>query len=356
MHRVLHVARIAAAAVLALSASAAAAPALQLLPQKSGTLHDLIGISAVSDQVAWASGRGGTFALTTDGGAHWRSAVVPGAEALQFRDVEAFSEQVAWLLAIGNGPDSRIYKTTDGGATWAQQFVGRDPKAFYNCLAFWSEGRGLAFSDSSGGRFPALRTADGKAWSEIGGRLPEPRPGEGGFASSGTCASALGDKHAWIATGASPPAGRVFATTDGGDHWTAHETPLRGGPMAGAFSVAFRDPLHGLVAGGELNGPADLDNVARSSAGGKTWTLTARAPIGTVFGIAWAQGKKGKAAHPAVVATGPGGAAISLDDGAAWTVLPGAAHYWSVAFADEHTGWLVGTGGRILKIELPARD
>src|SRR4051812_2834577 len=98
----------AAASPVALPAGASdaepAAPASPVLtPQKSGTLHNLIGISAVSDRVAWAAGRGGTFSITTDGGEHWRSAVVPGAEALQFRDVEAFSDRVAFLLAIGNG-------------------------------------------------------------------------------------------------------------------------------------------------------------------------------------------------------------------------------------------------------------
>ena len=328
--------------------------ALVLTPQKSGTLSNLIGVSPVNDRVVWASGRGGAFALTTDGGAHWRSGVVAGAEALQFRDVEAFSADVAYLLAIGNGPDSRIYKTSDGGKSWAQQFIGHDSKAFYNCFSFWSESRGIAFSDSVDGHFPGLRTTDGKTWVEIGQRLPAARATEGGFSSSGTCVATHGARHGWIATGASAPRARVLVTEDGGDHWTAHETPLRGAATAGAFSVAFRDPLHGLVGGGEL-GPAqaDLDNVARSSDGGKTWKLTARAPIGTIFGLAYARPRAAApVAHAIVVATGPGGAAWSADEGDTWTQLPGVAHYWSVAFADERNGWLVGTEGRILKIEV----
>src|SRR5437762_4598044 len=84
-----------------------------LTPQQSGTSNQLIGISAVNARVAWAAGAGGTFTVTTDGGNTWRAGVVPGAEALQFRDVEGVSERVAYLLSIGNGPDSRIYKTED---------------------------------------------------------------------------------------------------------------------------------------------------------------------------------------------------------------------------------------------------
>jgi hypothetical protein len=53
---------------------------------------------------------------------------------------------------------------------------------------------------------------------------------------------------------------------------------------------------------------------------------------------------------PAVVITGPGGAAWSPNEGDTWYSLLDVANYWAVAFANEKTGWLVGTGGRILKI------
>ena len=59
-----------------------------LTPQQSGTINRLQAISPVNGRVAWASGVGGTFVVTTDGGNTWRAGVVPGAEALEFRDVE----------------------------------------------------------------------------------------------------------------------------------------------------------------------------------------------------------------------------------------------------------------------------
>src|SRR5260370_42549161 len=86
-----------------------------LTPQNSNTTEGLIAVSPVNSRVVWASGRGGTFVLTTDGGATWKAAVVPGAETLQFRDVQGVSEKVAYLQSIGNNPtDFRISKTTDG--------------------------------------------------------------------------------------------------------------------------------------------------------------------------------------------------------------------------------------------------
>jgi photosystem II stability/assembly factor-like uncharacterized protein len=59
-----------------------------LTPQNSGTTNGLIAVSPVNPQVIWASGRAGTFVVTTDGGNTWKAGVVPGAELLQFRDVE----------------------------------------------------------------------------------------------------------------------------------------------------------------------------------------------------------------------------------------------------------------------------
>src|SRR5215510_3376554 len=87
-----------------------------LTPQDSGTTNGLIAVWPVNPQVVWASGRAGTFTVTTDGGETWNAGVVPGAEALQFRDVQGFSASVAYLMSIGNNPtDFRVYKTLDGG-------------------------------------------------------------------------------------------------------------------------------------------------------------------------------------------------------------------------------------------------
>jgi len=94
-----------------------------LTPQNSGTTLGLIVVSPVNSRVVWASGRAGTFVVTTDGGQTWRSGVVPGAAGLQFRDVQGVSDKVAYLLSIGPGAASRIYKTTDGGATWSTPAV-----------------------------------------------------------------------------------------------------------------------------------------------------------------------------------------------------------------------------------------
>jgi photosystem II stability/assembly factor-like uncharacterized protein len=327
-----------------------------LTPQDSGTTSGLIAVWPVNPQVVWASGRNGTFTVTTDGGQTWTASVVPGAETLQFRDVQAFSASVAYLMSIGANPtDFRIYKTTDGGATWTMQFENQNPNAFYDGFAFWTPLRGIAHSDSVNGVFPDLRTTDGMTWQDISNNMPPALPGEGSFASSGTCVTTQGGRNAWIATGVAAIA-RVLATTDQGNTWNAYDTPLFSSPSAGAFTIAFRDPFHGIVGGGDLD-PGDPNNArtATSSDGGQTWTLTTAPPVtGAIFGLSYV-GRTGRGAgdnvgRAVVITANDGGAGWTPDEGNTWFTLPDVNGYWAVAFASPKAGWLVGTDGRILKI------
>src|SRR4029077_16099330 len=90
----------------------------QWIKQNVNTTASLRGLSVVNEKVVWASGTGGTVIRTIDGGKTWNVITVPGSEKLDFRDIEAFDANTAYILSIGNGEASRIYKTIDGGKNW----------------------------------------------------------------------------------------------------------------------------------------------------------------------------------------------------------------------------------------------
>ena len=361
----------------------------KVTPQTSGTTQLLIDVSPVNSRVVWAAGTGGTFVMTTDGGEHWKSGVVPGAEDLQFRDVQGVSDKIAYLMSIGNNTtDFKIYKTVDGGANWTVEFTNETVNAFYDCFAFWTPDRGITHSDSVNGVFPDIRTTDGKTWHSISAHMPPALSGEASFSASGTCIATEGQSNAWTATGGGSIA-RILATRDGGNTWKAYDTPLLSSPSAGGVSVAFRDGFHGILGGGDLNSNTAAVT-ATSDDGGRTWNLTNKPPVqGAIFCLAYVRGMqplggnfggnnngegrggndaafdhghdndndRGDDLDRAVVITAEtepdfssGPAAWTPDEGRTWFPIPGADGFWAVAFANPHAGWFVGNNGQILKI------
>jgi photosystem II stability/assembly factor-like uncharacterized protein len=321
--------------------------AIGALDQPSGTDALLIGIDPVDESVVWIAGTRGTWLRTTDGGVHWEVGQVPGADSLQFRDVHALDRDRAWLLSIGNGSDSRIYHTADGGSTWSLQFQGDDPRGFYDCIDFWDADHGIVIGDEVDGAVSMLETVDGGArWTRVASsRLPAAQPGEGSFAASGTCLTTGPDGRAWIVA-SNPEHARLLRTTDYGISWAVDTLPLTVRAGVGPQSVAFRDGMHGVVLQGGADAEATDAGAAFSDDGGVTWVARTRPPLTVgVWGSAWVPGTT-----PAtLVAVSPSGAAYTRDDGRSWVTID-ANDYWTVGFASAGAGWAVGRNGRITKL------
>ncbi|MGA9389210.1 MAG: hypothetical protein WBV69_02070 [Candidatus Sulfotelmatobacter sp.] len=250
--------------------------------QTSHTTENLRGVSAVSQQIVWASGTHGTYVRTTDGGRTWIPAQVPDATMLDFRGVVAFSADEAFLMSSGPGEQSRIYHTADAGQHWRLQFTSSNPKAFFDSIAFWDRTHGIVLGDpipddSGQLKFQILLTTDGRSWTPVPpSQLSAALEGEGAFAASNSCLAILGsnDPSIWFATGGK--VARVFFSPDRGRSWQIFDTPItHGADSAGIFSIAFRDSLHGVIAGGDYKHPdEDGPNLAFTKDGGKTWTLS----------------------------------------------------------------------------------
>jgi photosystem II stability/assembly factor-like uncharacterized protein len=291
--------------LLLLLLAAAASAQSRLRIQDSHTTESLRGVSVVSREIAWASGTDGTYLRTRDGGRRWIPAHVPNAANLDFRAVVAFSAEDAFLMSAGSGDQSRIYHTSDGGRHWQLQFTNNNPKGFFDSMAFWDAKHGIVLGDpipDTAGKlkFELLETEDGEHWNPMPTAvLPEAVEGEGAFAASNSCiailtesrqivvAAPLGagqsrindgasapDSNIWFATGGK--FARVFHSPDRGHTWEVHDTPILHGPeAAGIFSIVFRNPYDGVIAGGDYKRPdADGPNLAFTHDGGKTWDLS----------------------------------------------------------------------------------
>jgi photosystem II stability/assembly factor-like uncharacterized protein len=322
-----------------------------LVHQKSNTTASLHGLSIVNANVVWASGTGGTFVRTTDGGETWQAATVPGGEKLDFRDVYAVDAKTAYLMSIGNGNESRIYKTTDAGKTWSLQYSEQNPKAFLDCMAFWNATRGIVVGDAVDGKAELLTTSDGGAhWTPLRPEsLPLAKDGEGSPAS-GTCIATYSEKgknetwHAWFVT---ENASRVFHTADAGKTWTASETPLVTGLNQGVFSIAAVDAGRLAIVGGDYDHPQMVKpNSAYTDDGGTTWIESSHRPAGYRWCVAIVPDTPG----PTVLAAGPTGMDYSNDRGKNWDQV-NEENANTIAFANAHRGWAVGRKGLILRFE-----
>ena len=283
--------------LLATAAAAQSGPRLEI----SHTTESLRGASAVSRQIAWASGTHGTYLRTTDAGRTWIPAQVPDAAALDFRAVVAFSADEAFLMSAGPGDQSRIYHTSDAGQHWQLQFTNTNPKGFFDSMVFWDPKHGVVLGDPIADdtaklKFELLETEDGQTWSQIpSAQFPEASTGEGAFAASNTCLAIVpnagpSDQNLWFATGGA--VARVFHSPDRGKTWQVFDTPILHGPdSAGIFSIAFRDPLHGVIAGGNYKRPKDDGpDLAFTEDGGKTWTLAPIKPQAYFSAVAYDRG------------------------------------------------------------------
>ena len=307
----------------------------------TGSEARLRGISAPSDRVVWASGTGGTILRTVDGGKTWERRAVPGAEKLDFRDIDAFDENTAYALSIGNGEDSRIYRTSDGGATWSLQLANKDPKVFLDAMAFWSADRGVAFSDSVDGQLVIFTTGDGRSWTRLpAASLPPAVPEEGAYAASGTNVAVYGSQHVWIGTSRS----RVLRSADGGRTWAAAATPIPTGSASGIFSIGFRDDRHGVIVGGDYQKVGEaVDNVAITSDGGASWTLAK--------GLTGYRSVVSHRANTTWYAAGPSGMDISTDDGKTWKAFSPEGFHTFAFVAGGRAGWGAGERGRIARLD-----
>ncbi len=324
-----------------------AAPAPVWTVQASGTEAGLRGVSAVDEKVAWASGSKGTVIRTVDGGSAWTAVPVPGEEAADFRDIEAFGPDDAVVMAIAR--PARIFRTRDGGKTWTRTFFDDSPGIFLDGMAFFDGLSGLAVGDPMDGRFFLIATSDGgDTWTPL---PPASRPaaaeGEAAFAASGTSLAVKGDM-AWLATGG--PVSRVWRSVDRGVSWEAVPSRLLEGPAsAGGFGAAFLDTRRGIAVGGDYRQEAaSAGNAAVSSDGGRVWAAVGeRRPGGFREAVAFVPGAR----PPVAVTVGPSGSDLSLDLGKSWTPIAGPAGFHSISFAKRgRAAWAVGRNGLVAKL------
>ena len=324
--------------------------------QTSGIDTDLRAVSAayspdskgVPQPVVWAAGSNGVILRSLDEGKPWKRLRVGDGDALNFRGVAAFDAETAYIMSVGNGAKSRIYKTTDGGETWKLQFTGPRKETFLDAIVCDSKTTCMVLGDPIDGKFLLLSTEDGELWKELPREsMPAALPNEGAFAASNSSLYLDGD-NIYFGTGGAAKA-RIFYSPDRGRTWTITETPIASGnASSGIFSLDCKNGRLLLAVGGDYNDPSRAFHSAayRHAApyfedGSETWQLSKQQPGGFRSGVANVDGAM-------AVAVGPSGEDISHDFGVTWRHTD-SLNLNAVTILDIANGWAVGPHGTIAR-------
>ncbi len=353
--------------------------------QQSHTTADLRGIHAVSEQIAWASGAGGTVLRTTDGGQSWQTcAVPPDANRLDFRGIQAFNANTAVVMSNGLGELSRLYKTTDGCKSWELVFMNPHPEGTLDSMQFQYKplpppqkgyfARGVLVGHPVGGEFAIYTSKDhGGTWQALPedesfspGPAAVARAGEHLFPESNSVLTATADEDSFaFVTGGEGGARLLYPDVHHEDFdfvsvkytFAEIKLPMPSGVTSGAISVAARrispDRVDLMVVGGD-SANERVGTAVFVKHGGPTLNVKK-----LVVGRASAaeqppSGYRSAVAYNAVanswIAVGPNGTDTSTDDGRSWTRMRPA----GTDMADADRNWhalslpfVVGPNGRI---------
>jgi photosystem II stability/assembly factor-like uncharacterized protein len=316
----------------------------QWVKQTVNTTASFRGLSVVNDKVIWASGTEGTVIRTVDGGKHWDVIKVPEADKLDFRDIEAFDANTAYILSIGNGESSRIYKTTDGGKNWKLQFKNTNEKAFFDALAcsdrYWCE----AVSDPVKALFLVIGTMDGglhwniQTWSGL-----YAMPGEAAFAASGTCFISSRNRLFLVSGGARTSVYQAMLLESDRTFHRSDTPVVAGSNGSGIFSIAMFDYKKGVIVGGDYEKPDEhTNNLGFTTDGGKTWKL-GTGLTGYRSGVAYVD-------KNTIIAVGTNGTDITRDGGKSWTKI-GTENLNAVQARGKRAVWAVGPKGIVVKMK-----
>lgn len=271
------------------------------------------GMSVVDDSVAWICGSKGTVARTMNGGKTWEKIEVKGFEKNDFRSVEAFDRNFAYIATTSE--PAALLITKDGGKTWNTLAQEEKKGTFFDALCCWDRAYCILLADPLERKFVLAKYIDGNFnLTDTAG--PSSYEGESCFAASGTCLRIDKRGRVWFVTGGTKS--RMFYSRNYGKDWTIFDLPLISGKSSqGAFSIALRDDKNAIVVGGNYTeAKSSVKNCAITKNGGKSWILPDVPPGGYRSCVEYISGKT-------FIATGTTGSDVTTDGGITWKNFDG---------------------------------
>lgn len=317
------------------SFSAVSQQKIEIISETKGL--SIRGLSVVSDKIFWVSGNKGTVGKSKDGGQTFEWMIVKGYEKSDFRDIEAFDENTAIIMAISE--PAYILKTIDGGKNWKTVYENNAKGMFLDAISFAKSGIGMVVGDAVGGKIFLAKSEDsGDSWQEIE-QKPASIGDEGCFASSGTNIVLHKNDYYFVTGGLNS---RFFK------NGIPSQIPIiQGVETTGANSIAVSENGKNIIiVGGDFNKKdSQTDNCLISKNGGKSFQKSKTNPIGYRSCVEFTSKKT-------AISCGLNGVDVSIDKGNNWLNISNESFHACQKAANGKVVYFAGGNGRIGRISI----
>ena len=318
--------------------------------QVSGTTSTLWSIKAVNNDIVWAGGQDGIILNTSNGGLSWNLKSLTQNGYTNY-GIAAIDLNTAWV--IGTTVDTpytvKIWMTTDGGATWNEQYFA--VSTYSDNIHFFDNNNGVFLGDpnplTSSEWNIQTTTNGGLTWN----RVPSSNypPANNGCGEFGLVHSygAYGD-NVWFSTYyiyCPNTFTKIYRSTNRGYNWTVFDLPYKGNELS---YIAFSSPTNGIAIS---YSSSIFGIISQTTNGGNSWNI-----LDTIDVAPYAL-RSSLTNQNFFLAVGDDGissgeSSYSNDYGNLWNQLGSTSQSLFDATLSGGYAWSVGPNGVIMKMDL----
>lgn len=307
--------------------------------------NDKISVRAleVYDNKVWYSGTDSKFGFVDIKNPQHQKQIKLSEKKLQFRTL-AQDKNSFYLINIESPAEFFRINKKD----LSSEIIFRDTvkTAFYDALHFVNNELAYTFSDADKDNRLKLAVFKKGKWSSFKNNILL-NEGEAAFAASNTNIVSA-KKYLWIVTGGK--ASRILRMNLKNNEIEAFNTPfVQGESSQGMYSIDFYDDQFGIAVGGDYTKQADnINNIATTNDGGKTWQIQASGKnAGYTTCVKIKPNSKGKE----IISVGDQHISYSSDFGKTWKKISDEKGFFVCEWVDGNTLVLAGKD-RIAKMSL----
>lgn len=301
-------------------------------------LNDKISIRALEiyDNKVWYSGTDSKFGFVDLKNPKNQKQIRLSEKKLQFRTL---AQDKSSFYAINIESPAEFFKIDKKSLTSKIVFTDTVKTAFYDALHFVDDRLAYTFSDSDKNNQLKLAVFRNGKWSMFKNDISL-NEGEAAFAASNTNIAAS-KNYLWIATGGK--ASRILRMNLKDEKFEIFTTPfVQGESSQGMYSIDFSDDKFGIAVGGDYTKQdANINNIATTNDGGKTWQIQAS---GKNAGYTTCVKIKPNSKRQEIISVGDKHISYSSDFGKTWKKISDEKGFFVCEWVDKNTVVFAGNG------------